>query len=710
MSNEAVNGVNIPSIQSKKITFKGTQPAMQGVSIPQEALANDMYVPSTPMQGIDKDKVKDQVDNSYIANRAKASADADPRVTTALTLGTWYGINAGMNKLTPHMEGDYNKTFLNKLDRVGDTFATKTWVGRNLEKTFRWFDKFTEKLAQKSKIVYTLRNHATSPEWSFARIPGKGMEGFLSQDTENIVEEFLKPIANKDGMSIFGRNITKNKNLFQKLENYGLKQSEINTFIQSLAGKPFNEQAMALQIKELELLGAKPIIIARAKAGKINSNTLAKVTSHLKAQALGFRNLKEYQQLKGNFIDNPDKVIKMLEKISKDHPDWKVSIWRNNGGFFTKLKNHLFGRTVKFSEYRNKYYAITGKGAHTKIGKMLNKAFAWMVEGGTNRFAGGKFAVFMQATIFADMLYHTFKAPKGEKGKTLIERAVNDFSYFIGLTLGIIGMHKVGGFKYAGLDKDGVKAYKDALKVFNEQVKNHAFADKKAYKAAKKALKDSLGGSNIKNPITKALHYIGKAINMGNERILSYRSTKKWNMNLFRKLFNGNLLGVPLRIAIPMAIVTPFIVKHATQACHKIFGRPTNSVLDEDQEIPEATQTNQPNPTQAMTQGATVTNGKNPANLGRKPEYKKPEDYASDSNLIKMTMTGKNNPQKPTRTYVPSPDCQIKGMEPKRTYIPNPAGMVQQGPDLTAADNAMARADMAEKMINETLASLNKPL
>ena len=57
-----------------------------------------------------------------------------------------------------------------------------------------------------------------------------------------------------------------------------------------------------------------------------------------------------------------------------------------------------------------------------------------------------------------------------------------------------------------------------------------------------------------------------------------------------------------------------------------------------------------------------------------------------------------------------SPDCQIKGMAPTRTYVPSSQGMVQENPDLTAAERAMAQADMAEKYINETLASLNQPM
>ena len=73
------------------------------------------------------------------------------------------------------------------------------------------------------------------------------------------------------------------------------------------------------------------------------------------------------------------------------------------------------------------------------------------------------------------------------------------------------------------------------------------------------------------------------------------------------------------------------------------------------------------------------------------------------------------NGQKPTsRTYIPSPESKIKPeqapdgkeKEPVRTYIPSPAGMVQQAPDMTAAEKALADADAAERYVNETLASL----
>ena len=678
----ANQSVNIPSIVNKPVNFQQNMPAN-----------------ITSMQGVDTEKIKQSVDHSYLANRARASEEANPAAVLGLTGATWYGISQGMDRLNPKFAGEFQHSWLGKLGRWGDKISTKNPIGRKIEGFARWVDKQITKLSGKSKIVYSLKNHSTRPEWSFAKVPGAGVHGFLASDTEQVIEEFLKPIAYRQKRSIIGIP-TSLKNYVQKLENFGLKQAEIDAFAQSLKGKSFLDKALALQVKELELLGADAKVIASVQKKGITA--LQKLAEHLKIKKLGFKNMKEFEALKGKFLDNPDKVIKMLDKMAKEHPNWKVSIWRGEGNIFSKIKNHLFGRTVSFSEYRNKYLATTGKGAHTKLGRALQKAVGWITEGGTNRYAGGKLAVLMQAYIFGDMLYHSIKAPKGEKGKTLIERAVNDFTYFIAMSLGIMGMHKIGGFKYAGLDIKGREAYREALKAFNEKVTNGFFTSKKSYKVARKALDKKLGVKNIKNPITKLLHKIGKLINIGNERVLSYSSPKNWNLNWLRKIKNGNILGVPIRIIIPMMVVSPFLAKWTTKAVHKIFGKPTNSVLDEDKEPEEKeaqkmaqadNKINPPSPSAAKptNTGAPVQKPRNPQEL-------------SDTNLIKMALNG----EKPiVRTYIPSPECGVP-TAPARTYIPNPAGVVKKDPDTTAAERALADADMAEKFVNETLASLKQ--
>ena len=645
------------------------------------------------MQAVDPALLNQTVQDSYVSNRLKASNDSNPVATAAVGAGIWYGIAQAMDKFGPKCEGEYNKTILGKIGGWGDRFTKNTAVGRKLDQFANWVSTKFDKLAGKSKIAYTLKHHSTQPEWSFAKTPGAGIHGFLAMDTQQIFDDFVsKPIKN-----------------VQKLEQYGASQDAINKFAKTLSGKTPLERNLLLQREELKYLGmSKDAIANLEKNGGIQK--LIEVATELKAKKLGFDDLAHFNRLKGKYLENADEIMKILEKGSKNNI--KISIWRTQN----KIVNHLFGRTCSLSEYLNKYKAALGKGNETRLGRALSKAFCYLTEGCTNRFAGGKLAVAMQAAIFADMAVHAWNAPKGEKGKTLAERFVNDFTYFAAMTVGIMGMHKVGGFKYAGLDKEGVKAYREALEVFNQNVKNKVFKSKFEYNTAKNALKTKLGTKNIKNPITKLLQKVGSFLNIGNERMLSYRSNSKNNMNFLRKLANGNIIGVPMRVIIPLMVVSPFLAKLTTKACHAIFGKPTKSVLDEDKE--QEQQQNQVNPTQTQIppqlqnpqiaqqnqipqqtnspnqQGNLINQYQQTQQSGIPQQQNIPQQgipqqplQKSDTNLLEKYKNGQ-----PTQSVISKPN------EPVRTYIPSPVGVqLTQGEDISPAEVAMQRADIAEQ-------------
>lgn len=716
---EQINGLNIPSLQVKPVNFQqGQSPALQGI---------------TP--SVEAENIKKSVDNSYLANRVKASEDADPRAKAALTVASWYGISQGMDYFNKKSNGEYLKSIPGRLGNLGDKFATKTWLGRKIESGLRIIDKKTAKWATKSQFWNTIRNFSTQADWKWVRDQGEGTKMYISNEGKHIFEEFFKPIAKSNNV--------------QKLEQYGLSQKEINTFAQTLKGLTSSEKALALQKKELALLGADSKLVEKLAQKPLGIKTLQNLAQHLKAKGMGLKGRRDYKAFLEIADKDPKKAMQVLEHLSKHHPDWQVSIWRSQGGFFAKLKNNLFGRPVKFKEVLNRYLATFGNGNHTRIGKSLPKGLSWLVEGATNRWAGGKLGAALQATFLADMLYHTITAPKGEKTKTFAERFVNDLTYFIALPIGYIAMHKLGGFKYAGLkDQKAVEAFRKAREVFNKNVAKGKYKDKKVYDKAYKALMNRLGYKNIKNPLVKILNRLGRFINIGNERIASYKSPNKLNMNLFRKLANGNIIGIPMRIAIPLMVVSPFLAKAATKSMHAIFGRPTKSVLDEDkeEEQPKAQEATKPQATPQQQVAQAIA-----ANAAAQK--------AGDTNLIRRT-TGNttipsiNNTQanKPVRTYIPSPEPVVlnkpetktngtkpnfngngaesdtnlirnaaKGnttapktekkenqeLEPKRTYIPSPQGMVPKAPDTSAADKALADADAAEKFVNETLARIN---
>lgn len=688
MSDTAINPINIPSLQPKnQVNFQ----------------QNPSYT-QPPMQGTGSEQIRQSVDNSYLANRAKASGDATPEQLLPFWLASWYGLGQLMDKFNPLCRGEYKDSILGKIGGWGDKISTETRVGRGIENGLQWIDNKTTALAKKNKIVNALKNYSTRPEWSFAKTPGAGVHGFLATDTEQLFENFLNPLTNRQVKSpLFGIPLSTKSNYYQGLEQYGnITQQEINNFVKSLKGKTFAEKTLALQKKELELLGANADIVAKIE-GKTGLKGLEKLAKSLKVKKLGFKSIREFNELKGKFLDNPDKIMKALENADKKI---KFSVWRGNDNILGKIKSHLIGRIATPQEYLNKYKAILGKGNTSRLGRFLPASLGWLTEGTTSRFAGGKLAVAMQSYFLADMLYHTIKAPKGEKTKTFAERFVNDFTYFMAMTFGIKAMHKVGGLKYLGIkDKAGIEAYRKGVEAFKAKHAAGLLNNKKAYKFAQKRLDVLLGKQNVKGFFNKLFFKVGKLINLGNERIPAYKSTSKYNLNWLRKCANGNILGVPLRFAIPMLVISPFLAKLTTKTAHKIFGKPTNSVLDEDKE-PEEVKT-------AQQQTQPQNNNIPEVNKPQQPP-RNPNQYA-DSNLIKQRTNAINgqqqvnnvNPQQATpnatNPNVAQPTKENEEKEPVRTYIPSPVGMVPQTPDMSGINQAMSQADAAEKYANSVL-------
>lgn len=688
MSDTAINPINIPSLQPKnQVNFQ----------------QNPSYT-QPPMQGTGSEQIRQSVDNSYLANRAKASGDATPEQLLPFWLASWYGLGQLMDKFNPLCRGEYKDSILGKIGGWGDKVSTETRVGRGIENGLQWIDNKTTALAKKNKIVNALKNYSTRPEWSFAKTPGAGVHGFLATDTEQLFENFLNPLTNRQVKSpLFGIPLSAKSNYYQGLEQYGnITQQEINNFVKSLKGKTFAEKTLALQKKELELLGANADIVAKIE-GKTGLKGLEKLAKSLKVKKLGFKSIREFNELKGKFLDNPDKIMKALENADKKI---KFSVWRGNDNILGKIKSHLIGRIATPQEYLNKYKAILGKGNTSRLGRFLPASLGWLTEGTTSRFAGGKLAVAMQSYFLADMLYHTIKAPKGEKTKTFAERFVNDFTYFMAMTFGIKAMHKVGGLKYLGIkDKAGIEAYRKGIEAFKAKHAAGLLNNKKAYKFAQKRLDVLLGKQNVKGFFNKLFFKVGKLINLGNERIPAYKSTSKYNLNWLRKCANGNILGVPLRFAIPMLVISPFLAKLTTKTAHKIFGKPTNSVLDEDKE-PEEVKT-------AQQQTQPQNNNIPEVNKPQQPP-RNPNQYA-DSNLIKQRTNAINgqqqvnnvNPQQATpnaaNPNVAQPTKGNEEKEPVRTYIPSPVGMVPQTPDMSGINQAMSQADAAEKYANSVL-------
>lgn len=666
---EQLNGLNIPSIQNNKQVYFQQNPTMQGV--PQN------------------------VGDTQLGNRVKNSSDmTQSPYTLPVAAGTWYVLAQGMDKFSKKCNGTYDESILGKITGKADNLSNKftnsklakssfgQWVGNTYNSISKYLDKVSSN--PKNRIMYALRNHQTAPECKWVKTPAAGLAGFLEADTRQVFEEFLKPATQAE-----------------QLKQYGKTKAEVKAFLDSINGLSKQDKLLKLQEEELKYFGVKAADIA----GK-SQDELAKMLKELKiTKGLGFNSVQHYEK-----VMQEDYALKHMDEIlnalRKGDQNLKISIWKKDGTF-GKIFGHLFGRDVGISELANKFELTLKTGAKTKFGKFVGKSFGYLTEGCTNRFAGGKLAVLMQAFIFADMLIHTFQAPKGEKGKTLIERFVNDFTYFLALPAGIWAMHKAGGLKYLGMTKEQVKAYEQNLKLFQEGAKNKLYT-KKGFKMRSKVLNRQLN-AGVKNPFIKLLKKAANVLTVGLNQKPVYLSKDATNLNLLRKMkfWGKNAAGYGIRFAIPMMLISPLLAKWTTKATHAVFGRPTKSVLDEDQEEPKAEAAKEQvaqtqNKPQVNTN--TATNKPTPVSNVNQPK-KTANDYKSDTNLIKRKL---NNQTNNTSTSVNNQNTNNadpnKEMEPVRTYIPSPVGMVPRTPDTTGLNAAFAEADQAEKYVQDVLA------
>ena len=153
-----------------------------------------------------------------------------------------------------------------------------------------------------------------------------------------------------------------------------------------------------------------------------------------------------------------------------------------------------------------------------------------------------------------------------------------------------------------------------------------------------------------------------------------------------------NAAGYPLRFGLAMFVLMPFVASATTKISNFIFGKPKNSVLDEDKEDENAKAENVNaqlarlrqdalQRQQAIAQHNQVTKAN--ANAPRMDMLTK---YKQNQNVVNNT----------TNVYNNQSQQEAKEPEPVRTYIPSPVGVQTQLPNIDPANDAMQRSMQAE--------------
>lgn len=651
-------------INSNEIMHRNNVP-FNAQSVPLSQSGQPIAIPA--MQG--------NMQDSYISNRAKQTQT--DWLALPAGVATWYGICKGMDYFNNvSCDKAYMDTPFGKLgawgDKMSDKYFNSAFAKSDAGKGFHNFLGNTKKsflnFVNKNKVLSAIWNTPTTPENKMVIGQSKGLFGFHSMEVDTLIPSFLEQ-----------------SEVPQQLERYGMKQDAIDKLKQALKGKKKAERLALIEAEEFKLFGVKNADDLRAA----------------KIKALGFKDTAQFDKISKDYLKHADEI---LEALKKSNPNMYIT--RCTGeGTLGGVKKLFFSRKATFKELANKYTLLIDNPHKSGLGKFLSKGLGWVLEGATNRFAGGKMVAIMQAFILSQAALTAFRAEGGvgEKVKTFIERNVNDFSYIFAAPLAIMGMHRVGGMKYAGMTKEQVDKYREALKAFNEKADAKGFATKAEYKTAKGKLKAMLQGDTKNGFFTKMFKKIGSFINIGNEKINPYLSKADNNMNFIRKLgkWTTNAAGYPLRFGLAMFVLMPFVSKTITKASNAIFGKPKVSVLDEEQAEEQKTKDENVNNQLALLrqeamarQQATMAHQQMAQQYQNAPKMDMLSKYKQGQNGYN-TVTNTTNIN---NTYVGQPQQQEqKQPEPVRTYIPSPVGVQVAAPNMDAANAAMQRSMNAEQ-------------
>lgn len=646
-------------INSTEIKYRNNVP-FNAQTVPNSQGGQPVYAPA--MQGIQ---------DSYVSNRVKKAEYGWASIP--IGVGMWLGICKGMDYFNNKLcSKDYMETPFGKLgawgDKVSDSYFNSSFAKSDAGQSFHGFlrntrDFINNKIIGKSKVLTAIKTTPTRPEHSMVVAQARGLLGLHNMEIQDLIPSFIEK-----------------SEVAEQLERYGMKEGEISKLKKALKGKKKAERLKLLEAEEFKLFGVKDA--DALKAAKI--------------KALGFKDVAQYEKIAtGNkFLEHSDEVFQALKNAN---PNMKITRWQGEGRLSWLTK--LMGRKVTFKELANKYIVTGMENPHkTKLGRGLSKGLGWLLEGMTNRFAGGKFVAIMQAAFLAEAAVATLNATgASDKAKTFIERNVNAFSYVFAAPLAIMGMHRVGGMKYAGMTPEQVKIYREQLELFNEKVDAGAFKNKEAYKAAKKQLTDLLQGDTKNGFFTKMFKRIGQFINIGNEKIKPYKSLSNNNMNFFRKMgyWTKNAAGYPLRFGLAMFVLMPFVASATTKISNFIFGKPKNSVLDEGKEDETANAENVNAQLARLRQDALQRQQA----IAQHNQAIKANANAPRMDMLtkyKQNQNGHNVVNNTTNVYNNQPQQEAKEPEPVRTYIPSPVGVQAQLPNIDPANQAMQRSMEAE--------------
>ena len=445
---------------------------------------------------------------------------------------TWMGLHFGTKAFNSANGGEYEKSLVGRLgklgDRISETKLIRNTYVQGLKNKGSSLKTRLNSFIDRHETLSAMRDTPTKPECS-------------------LVTNFLETQSEADLKEASGKLVDFIEKGPKTLREAGATSAEINALKAKYGTDAFGRiknLKEALREFQIQKMGFDPATIPAGEPIK-----------NIKLSHLGF------SQADIDLIKkNPERYTRELEQA------------------LTKAKDV----SPKISQYLNKIKSISAPA--TKLGRFLPKAAKLGMRGLT--FGGGLFNSLFVAFFLADAVKNTVDAPKEQKVGTFASGLMDAMSWVIAMPLALKGMHAINGLKNLGKSKAQVNTYENALKTFNQKVKNGLLTDKALYESESAAV-DALKNVGTKpKGFKKVLSKVASFLSVGLGQKAAYKESveglstgakiaaKLRHMKRGLPNFARNCVGYPLRFALYMFAFQPLVDKVFSGAMHAIFGKP----------------------------------------------------------------------------------------------------------------------------------------
>ena len=235
---------------------------------------------STPMGAqIDTQTIVDAASDNFIGNRITAFDEINPATQLAVALPATVAINAAMDKYLKLYDGDYAKSFPDKLgnwgDKVSESFS-KSKVGKFFGNIKTKLSPHAKKIYDNSAILRAMNETPTSPELEFVKKQMNMAKDFSQSSYHEFAKKFVnEPIKSAQDLDILAAD----KTAIDRVENLLKNASK-------------DAQENILLKEQYKLL--KPAAADAEIEAFLNNANRTKILREMKAKAIKYNSLEHF--------------------------------------------------------------------------------------------------------------------------------------------------------------------------------------------------------------------------------------------------------------------------------------------------------------------------------------------------------------------------------------------------------------------------------